>query len=126
MIYHQKTGILEIGEHQLISEEHLICYSGIGEGKNNPEMESVHNIGPLPKGLYEIDIKGPVDTELHGPYVLTLLPAADNKMFGRSGFLIHGDSKKEPGNASHGCIVTNRLNREIIWDSGDRYIRVEE
>lgn len=113
----QSTGeILQDGEHQTFG------YAGNGLGKNNPAMQDVHNIGPIPVGKYTME--APVDTDTHGPYVLWLVPDPTNNMFGRSAFGIHGDSLTSPGNASEGCIVTARLNREAIWESGDHEIEV--
>ena len=97
-------------------------YSGKGDGKDNPAMESVHNVGPIPRGAYIIC--APHDTASHGPYVLALDPDPENDMHGRSGFLIHGDSKSDPGNASEGCIILGRAFREQIWNSGDRELIV--
>ena len=92
------------------------------EGKNNPAMQSVHNIGPLPCGLY--DMNPPVDTNTHGPYVIWLTPHPENEMYGRSAFGIHGDSLVEPGNASEGCIATGPVTRRNMWNSGDHLLRV--
>lgn len=97
-------------------------YSGAGEGKNNPAMQDVCNVGPIPQGLYYIG--PPRDTEEHGPYVLPLIPFPENDMRGRGGFLIHGDSIKSPGTASEGCIVLGRLYREAIYKSNDRVLKV--
>jgi hypothetical protein len=97
-------------------------YSGAGEGKNSPNEENVQNVGPIPEGFY--DIEGPIDSPTHGPYALPLLPDAGNAMFGRSGFLVHGDSVERPGNASEGCIILPREARESIWNSGDHRLQV--
>lgn len=94
-----------------------IGYSGSGVGKNNPAMQNVHNVGPIPCGRYTIG--PPHDTESHGPYVLPLFPHASNEMFGRDGFLIHGDSKTHPGVASQGCPILGRATRQYIWSSDD-------
>lgn len=99
-----------------------VGYSGAGEGKNNPDMQSVHNVGPVPVGRYSIG--GPHDTMTHGPYVLPLNPDPANEMFGRSGFLIHGDSVVHPGTASEGCIILGRSTRTEVWESGDRDLEV--
>lgn len=99
-----------------------IGYSGAGEGKNNPAMQDVHNVGPIPKGAYTIE--APVDTKTHGPYVLHLVPAPENEMFGRSAFMIHGDSVVHPGTASEGCMIFSRTVREQIWTSGDTALEV--
>lgn len=99
-----------------------IGYSGAGTGKNNPDMQAEHNIGPIPRGEYKIG--APCDTKTHGPFVLSLTPDAQNTMCGRSGFLIHGDSIEHPGTASQGCIILARGARESIWESGDRALSV--
>lgn len=117
--YSQKTGILR---HNDTIES---CgYSGKGEGKNNPAAQFKHNFGPIPRGEYQIG--SPHDTMEHGPCVLQLLPSMDNKMFGRSGFLIHGDSLSAPGMASEGCVILNKATREAIVNSGDNVLEVTE
>jgi len=98
------------------------AYSGRGQYKNNPTYDELPNFGPIPKGVYRIG--DPVDTVTHGPFVLPLTPDAANLMHGRSGFLIHGDSLVDPGNASEGCIVVDRLTRGEIAASGDRMLEV--
>lgn len=100
-------------------------YSGApGECKNNPDKQDEHNLGPIPRGRYQIcDLH---DTDTHGPYVLRLNPAPDNEMCGRAGFLMHGDSVKNPGTASQGCIIQARAVREQVWNSGDRDLVVTE
>lgn len=97
-------------------------YSGCGEGKNSPGHQSIRNIGPIPCGVYRIG--DPFNTKTHGPYVLALTPDVANQMFGRAGFLIHGDSVVEPGTASEGCIIQPRSIREEIYLSGDRMLEV--
>lgn len=116
--YAQKSGKLhQDGEHVANG------YSGAAEGKNNPEMQHVPNVGPIPRGDWTI-CGPPIDTCDHGPCVLRLEPAADTETHGRSGFLIHGDSKTHPGTASHGCIILPRAVREEVWHSGDRDLEV--
>lgn len=115
--YEQDTGQLS---HN--GEDVAVGYAGAGEGKNNPDMQDVQNVGPLPRGGYTIG--DPCDTETHGPYVLDLKPDDDNEMCGRSAFLIHGDSVSKPGTASKGCMIFQRKVREQIWKSGDRRLEV--
>jgi len=117
-IYEQITGRLISPTGGLMATG----YSGAGKGKNNPTEENVQNVGPIPVGLY--DIEPPEDSPIHGPYALRLLPDAGNAMFGRSEFLIHGDSMERPGSASEGCIIMPRFARERIWDSGDHRLQV--
>ena len=110
--YEQATG-------RMLHDDVLVGvgYSGALECKNDPDMQDVHNVGPIPQGTYTIH--APVDTVTHGPFVLRLEPDANNEMFGRAGFLIHGDSVVHPGTASEGCIILQRAVRESIWNSGD-------
>jgi hypothetical protein len=98
-------------------------YSGADNGKNNPEMQAIHNVGPIPQGGWTI-VGPPVNTPDHGPYVLRLEPAVGTKTFGRSGFLMHGDSIESPGCASHGCVIMPRSVREQVWASGDTELEV--
>ncbi len=90
-------------------------YAGRGEGVNNPALQNVHNVGPLPQGVYTIN--PPVNTTTHGPYVMWLTPDPSNEMFGRSGFGIHADEIANPGKhlASTGCIVMSNEARVAIW-----------
>lgn len=97
-------------------------YSGQPECKNDVTKCDMHNHGPIPPGQY--DIGEPVDTATHGPFVLTLSPHAENEMYGRSGFLIHGDSVVHPGTASQGCIILPRAVREAVHASGDKLLEV--
>jgi hypothetical protein len=97
-------------------------YSGSGEGKNNPQLQDVSNVGPIPRGLYTVLF--PRTTIQHGPYVLPLVPASSNEMFGRSGFLMHGDSIAHPGTASQGCIIQSRDVRTQVWSSNDHQLTV--
>jgi len=94
-------------------------YSGCGEGRCNPAMQAVHDVGPLPMGHYTI---GHSYTDPHkGPIVMRLIPDEDNQMFGRAGFLIHGDNKTHT--ASEGCIILGRESRQLIDQSEDRRLQ---
>lgn len=75
------------------------------EGVNNPYLQDVPNVGPLPSGFYTIG--KPYDHPKCGECFLPLTPASDNEMFGRGGFGIHGDLVSAPGQkkASDGCII---------------------
>lgn len=107
-----------------------IAYSGGDCGRspeavNNPRMQSLPFVGPIPEGLYII--MEPVDTITHGPYFMPLSPDPGNLMWGRSAFGIHGDSIVNPGRkaASEGCITgLTKLVRKRIWESGDHDLRV--
>lgn len=99
-----------------------IGYSGKDDYKNRPAYTGVRNSGPIPVGKYRIGT--PVDTVTHGPYVLPLSPDPDNEMFGRYGFMIHGDSVVAPGTASEGCVILDKDVRHLIGKSSDRFLTV--
>ena len=106
-------------------EPAFLAYSGAEpDGKNNPAMESVEFVGPIPEGDYIIE-GPPFDDPKHGVYCLRLMPAASNQMYGRAGFLLHGDSSEHPGCASEGCICASPIAyRQRVWNSGDRELIV--
>lgn len=94
------------------------------EGVNNPKMQNVVNIGPLPCGHYTIG--APIDNPVTGPYSLPLTPDSANEMYGRGGFFLHGDDIRFPGQrkGSDGCPVVDRASRETVWASLDRDFEV--
>jgi len=118
--YQQSTGKLSNAGGQLVATG----YSGSPEGKNDPTKQNIHCVGPIPRGLYTIG--APINSPDHGPFAMHLTPDAANQMFGRSGFLMHGDSIEHPGCASEGCIIMSRPAREAVWSSGDHRLHVVE
>jgi len=124
-LWDQSTG-------QLFRDGKLVSsgYAGKGRGKNNPTMQGVTGVGPIPRGKWKI--LAPYNSKNVGPFALPL-EAVDKKMgddkheeTGRGAFRIHGDSIRAPGTASKGCIVLPRHIRELIWRSGDRDLIVVE
>jgi hypothetical protein len=97
-------------------------YSGAEEAKNQADLESVRNRGPIPRGKWKMTEK--YDSPNRGPLCIRLEPAYGTDAYGRSAFLIHGDSIKAPGTASEGCIIMPRNVREAVWASGDRDLEV--
>ncbi len=95
-------------------------YAGSGVGKNNPKMEHVADVGPIPKGEYKIGPSYKSATGL-GPIVMDLDPVGHNAL-GRTLFRIHGDNST--GTASEGCIIMPRSVREKISNSQDRILEV--
>ncbi len=95
-------------------------YSGTRAGRNNPAMQNVENVGPLPQGVWKI---GPAhfDGDL-GPCVMDLTPGAGTDTFGRSLFRIHGNNVAD--DASHGCIIMGPAVRQEIAKSGDTDLTV--
>lgn len=116
--FEQSTGKLRDSDSNVVG----FGYSGAAEGKNNPLMQEQHKVGPIPVGLYII--QPPQDTVTHGLYVLPLIAFPENQMFGRYGFLMHGDSIVHPGTASQGCVIQPRDVRELVWRSGDHVLKV--
>jgi hypothetical protein len=100
-----------------------VGYSGFGPAKNDPKTEPIPDVGPIPEGLWTVC--GPTfDSTMHGPYCLKLEPQKGTQTFGRSGFLLHGDSIEHPGQASRGCIVLAKEVRSTVWQSGDYQLTV--
>ncbi|CAM4826130.1 unnamed protein product [Rotaria magnacalcarata] len=95
-------------------------YSGNREGLNNSIKESVAFVGPIPQGEYTVT----GSNTSKGPTTLVLTPAKSNIMYGRSGFLIHGDTSKGDNSASHGCIIVGPAARKKL-SIGDK-IKVTE
>lgn len=118
--YSQSTG-------KLVSEDGKTTYKGYAGAPgyvNKPEFEHEKAKGVLPKGLYTI--QPPRDSSRTGRAVNDLIPDPTNEMFGRSAFQIHGDSVRNPGTASNGCIIINQPFRGTIWKSGDHKLQVIE
>lgn len=98
-------------------------YSGHGNDKNQPGRQALPNQGPIPQGIWGIG--EPYDSPHTGPFTLPLEPTLDTNARGRSAFKIHGDSKTDPGSASHGCIILPRPVRERIHSKNpDRLLTV--
>lgn len=96
-------------------------YSGIGAGKNNPNMQHVAFQGPIPKGMYHI---GPARHSVNtGPVTINLTSIGHNA-FGRTDFAIHGDNKRMNFTASKGCIILRRPIRTKIANSTDKILKV--
>jgi hypothetical protein len=104
------------------------CYSGNGAGLNNPAMESVHKIGPLPAGYYQfgkffddLPPTPPDGLDHKGPHVCHLISVeTDGKggwkpcdpPYNRLGLMEHGDNKFADHSASEGCLIAARFIRE--------------
>jgi hypothetical protein len=78
-------------------------YSGQDQYLNNLLYQADYKTGPLPAGIYTITAIN--DDPHRGPHTCVLTPDPANQMFGRSGFLIHGDTANRTHTASDGCIV---------------------
>jgi len=117
--YSQSTGVLTRDRKPFAKG-----YSGKGrtlaEGRNNPALEAVRGVGPIPKGKWLMT--GLYDSARVGPKTIILEPQGHDA-HGRLHFRIHGDNTA--GDASRGCIIIGGgAVREYIWDSKDRALEV--
>lgn len=134
-IYSQSTGSLSYqppanmggGPPQPIGQG----YAGYGAGLNNPAMQNVSGSqpnpsGPLPQGTYTIGTQQTniTNSNKNLPASMRLTPDPNNQMFGRDGFLIHGDNPAGSSSASEGCPILNRSVRNQIGNSSDTILRV--
>ena len=115
-IYSQRTGDLTCTNDRT-GVVYVTCrgYSGRNEGLNNPDAQPLRDTGPLPRGEYTVL----PPTNRRGPNTRPLAPSPNNEMFGRSGFLIHGDNARRNNTASEGCIVAPPNCRSAI-PAGER------
>lgn len=114
--YSDSTGIIQQGSKNTLTTLGF-GYAGGNcgknpEGVNNPALQGVVCVGPLPRGVYTIG--QPVDHTHLGPCAMPLTPDLANDMFGRSGFFIHADTAAEDHGASEGCIVLPLAIRQRI------------
>lgn len=118
--FSQSTGQLHDSKGELVATG----FSGHDLGFDNPAEEEMHDLGPLPRGLYRMAAwfdKHPVV----GLCAIELAPDPKNQMFGRSGFFIHGASALNPKESSHGCPVIGTCDtRRALWASPDHDFQV--
>lgn len=109
-VYQQTTGeLLADGEYVATG------YSGHGDGVNNPAMQAVANVGPIPRGWYRCG--APHHHIRLGPVSIELSPI-DHDCCGRSEFFVHGDNVRGDKSASKGCIIVGRTTRSM-FELGD-------
>jgi hypothetical protein len=116
--YEQGTGLLK----DPFGQPFVHGYSGTGLGRNNPAMESVKGVGPIPKGRYAIS-KAYNHMTL-GPCVMNLDACPGTDTHGRGDFRIHGNNAED--DASHGCVIAGKPYRQTIALSLTRFLTVVE
>lgn len=117
--YIQKTGELLTPDGTVLATG----YSGAEpDGKNNPAMQNVIDIGPIPCGHYKRGVMQA--TSSHGPDAIPLIPDPANEMHGRVNFFMHGDKIHAPGTASEGCIIQPKSARDTFNESNDPDLEV--
>jgi hypothetical protein len=80
------------------------------QGKNNPEKISIHFIGPLPPGKYEIGSFGQNKVGANS----APLTQIEGENYGRNNFYIHGQEAPDGqnyGEESEGCVVVPHFDR---------------
>jgi hypothetical protein len=115
--YNSRTGLISHNGDKI-----GMGYSGNGNGLDNPALESVHGIGPIPVGHWLIT-EWVDNYPTKGPVVAILAPV-EHGAHGRTGFLIHGDNQEMNHTASHGCIIAQRWIRQQWRASGDNKLEV--
>jgi hypothetical protein len=120
-VFSQSTGQLSYVDSDGNSTYIGSGYSGYGAGLNNPAMQNVPNIGPLPQGNYNI---GPQQN--NGPLreSMRLTPNPGNQMFNRWGFLIHGPHANDHKDSSNGCPIFQKSIRDQIGNNDDKCFQV--
>lgn len=115
--YHWRDGVGTISNH---------AWAGNHAGKNNPSMQKVRCVGPLPQGVYTI--LPPVTHPHLGPFAMKLEPVEGTDTFGRDGFWWHGASSNPNnyGQESMGCVISDRGSRVAGWETGARQLLVTE
>jgi len=120
--YEQRTG-------KLFDPSGIHIYTGYAggncgenpEGVNNPNLQGVKCVGPLPTGKFTFGEVVPFSKL--GPYAIPLIPDQANEMYGRGDFFMHGDTNP-PGNASEGCIIMPHIVRVRVHGSPDQALEV--
>ena len=102
-------------------------YAGNGPGFNNPAMENVANVGPLPRARYTM--KRIYDDPETGKNTIELIPDPESiaKFPNRNmySFRIHGINPARPLGSSKGCIcVSPGSFRVYVFNSGDHELFV--
>jgi hypothetical protein len=120
-IYEQLTGNLIDPTGELQGKG----YSGQPPHVNDADSQEMANWGPIPEGLWQAVELIP-ESKTHGPYAIRLEPYPETETFGRSGFLMHGDSVIHPGFASDGCIIQSRDVREMFWNGRNWSLAYED
>jgi RHS repeat-associated protein len=97
-------------------------YSGHGDGVNNPAMENVENVGPIPSGSWTIG-----DSYHHvrlGPITMNLTPNEGTDTHGRTFFRMHGADAEGHQDDSTGCPVVGPNGRRQVSESNDNQLIV--
>ena len=106
-------------QHQLTDDDGNVvappdaCFAGNHEGLNNPAMQNVGFIGPLPQGVYSVGDWG--EHGALGPNSAPLTQVSGDT-YGRNNFFCHGPGGHDPSQCSEGCIVVEAEYRQKVID----------
>lgn len=120
--YKQSTGQLYLVNDSGNAALFGTGWAGHSEGRNNPAMQNVKGVGPLPRGWYTIEKA--YDHPHLGPITMDLTPDKTNQMFGRDLFRMHGAAAIHPEMSSDGCIIQYHSVRELVANSATRRLEV--
>lgn len=119
-IFKQSTGeLFKSGDPKPIA----VGYSGHEQGKNNPVLQTVRDLGPIPEGFWTFAALIEDGGRL-GKNILHIIAKVGTATFGRSGFFMHGENPEHPGMSSDGCLIFPMAIRLRIWESGDHDLQV--
>ena len=89
MYYHQASGnFIAINEATNAIVSDVMGYSGYRLGCNDPEMQQVRNVGPIPTGSWTVGATAVHGTKM-GSYAIPVTPDHTTRTYDRSGFYIH-------------------------------------
>lgn len=127
--YSQSTGELKYFDnvtlqYTLVGKGYSGKNVGSQRGLNNPNMQQVKDLGPIPAGYWVIG-KAYSHKEL-GKLTMDLYPFKETNTFDRDRYLfrIHGDKEFPLFDASTGCIIFNKKIRKMINDCDDKILQV--
>lgn len=113
-VYEVGTGdffVLQAGSNQLFKLERGYSGSQSKGKKNDVSAESHIGAGPIPRGLWFVETRRETPTPASWP--LRFVEGSGGAR-GRTGIMVHGDSRAAPGDASIGCIILTRSTREKL------------
>ena len=119
LTWHQAGGLMTDPDGREVAQG----WAGNHEGKNNPAKQAVHDLGPLPQGLYKV---GQWQDHPHLGHMVSHLEQIEGETYGRDGFFIHGASKdpEKLGQESKGCIVIPYQARLKVKEFSPSFIQV--